>query len=258
MKSQKVAYPYFRQLLTKKTKPKVFFLHIPKCGGVSLNQAIRNSYGNRAKQAEYCFSLDGNAARKCSQLLEDERNEYRKKILAYVMTSDRYRYIHGHFAYSEKIFQEFGSEWNFITLLRHPVAQWFSQYFYDRRQDSEVRIDAELTAFIESERAILMGNTYVRKLTEGFSATEASSDKAIKKAIENLNQFALVGVLEKLDTLVEDYQNSFATSLFIKKLNQNPTKKVEQQQKITPEITKKVEEICQPNLKVYQSVINKL
>ena len=257
MKIQKLVHPYWQQLSGKNAKPKIFFLHIPKCGGVSFNQAIRNSYGNRWEQEEYCFSLDGNAARRCSQLLGEDRNEYRKKILAYVMSLDRYKYIHGHFAYSEKIYQEFGDEWNFVTLLRHPVAQWFSQYFYDRRAESEVRIDEELSTFIESERATLMGNTYVRKLTEGFSLTEAASEAAIKQAIENLNKFALVGVLEKIDSSIANYQQIFGTSLTLKQLNKNPTSKSEQQKKITPEIHKKVEEICQPNLKVYRAAIEK-
>lgn len=264
MKLQKPFYPNLRRLIAprekqlKRIEDKIFFLHIPKCGGSSLTQAIRNTYGDWSQQQRVCFELNGNSARKCSQLFEEDNQEYRKKILAYAMSVEQYNYVTGHFAYSNRIFQEFADKWHFITLLRQPVAQWFSQYFYDTRQDSQVKIHQDLTTFVDSNRAILMGNTYVRKLTEGIPASEASSPEAIEQAIKNLNKFTLVGVLEKLDVFVANYNLIFKAPLQIKHINKSPVSQAKQQKQITEKIEKKVREICQPNWEIYQAALEKI
>lgn len=263
MKLYQQIYPRFRRLIEPKEKElddigeRIFFLHIPKCGGSSLSRAIYNSYGNRSQQEQVCFSLNGSSARKCSQIWREDNQEYRKKILAYVMSIEKYRYIHGHFAYSDRIFQEFGDKWHFITVLRQPVSQWFSQYFYDTRENSEVKINEDLKTFVDSERAVLMGNTYVRKLTEGIPASQASSPKAIEQAIENLNKFTLVGVLEKMDILIENYNSLFQVPLKIERINKSPVSKDRQQQQITEEIVNKVTELCKPNWEIYQAALDK-
>lgn len=265
MKIQQL-YSYIDRLIEKREKKldgikiddtnnNILFLHIPKCGGTSLRYAIRKTYGNRRKQERFCFKLDGSSARKCSQIFEEGNQEYRKKILAYVMSIEKYKYIHAHVAYSEPIYQKFGDKWHYITMLRDPLSQWFSQYFYDTREDSEVRIDSDLETFLDSDRAILMGNTYVRKLTDGIPGLEASQPKAIKQAIENLDKFTLVGVIEELDIFIKNYNSVFAVPLKVKQFNKNPVSKAKQKQKITEQVNKKVREICQPNWEVYQAAL---
>jgi hypothetical protein len=263
MKLYKQIYPRLRSIINPQAREineieKIFFLHIPKCGGSSLSRAIRSTYGSSSEQQKVCFSLNSNSVRKCSQILEAENQEYRKQILAYVMSANQHKYIHGHFAYCDRIFQEFGNQWHYITLLRQPVAQWFSQYFYDQRSDSQIKINDDLGTFIDSDRAVLMGNTYVRKLTEGIPASEASSPEAVKAAIANLQKFSLVGILENLDLFAKEYNYRFKRSLQItERLNQNPVAKAKQQQQITEPIKQKVEKLCQPNWQVYQAALNK-
>lgn len=103
-----------------------------------------------------------------------------------------------------------------------------------------------------------MGNSYVRRLTEGISPTNASSDEGVKQAIENLNKFALVGILEKMDIFARDYQSLFGTKLVIEHSNKNPVSKFQQKEQITDEIRQRVEEICQPNIRVYESQLKRI
>lgn len=246
---------HFNQLLGNPKRPKIFFLHIPKCGGSSIANAIQNSFKlPESRRNDFVFTVRSSNSRKCASVLGDDLMNYRNRLLAYGMSINQYKFIYGHFAYSEVIFQEFGKEWNFITILRDPVAQWFSQYFYDTREESKVRIDSDLQSFIESERAILMGNAYVRKLTDDISPKNASSDEAVKQAIENLNKFALVGILESLDIFAMDYQNLFGAKLIIKHRNKNPVSISKRKEQIADEIRHQVEEICQPNIRVYESI----
>ncbi|MGQ4646883.1 hypothetical protein [Lyngbya aestuarii] len=250
--------PYVRQLLNNKVEQKIFFLHISKCGGTSISEAIKDSFGlTKCQQATNFFILNTSAARKCSYLLGDDLHDYGRKLLAYSMSNSQCRYIHGHFTYSKKISQEFSQDWNFITILRHPVSQWLSQYFYDTRENSEVRIESDLKSFLESERAIIQGNNYVWKLTD-FQPNEASSDEAIEQAKENLEKFSLVGILENLDSFVKDYHTTFGAKLVIKHRNQSPVSKSKRQEQITDKIHKKIEELCQPNMRVYKAALERI
>ncbi len=253
---------YFRHFLGAKVREKIFFLHIHKCGGTSLSKAIAISFGlfeNITRR--HFFSPNYEASVRASKLIEDNVMDYRKKLLLYYMSIERMKYISGHFFYSEKAMEEFGKEWNFLTLLRHPVSRWFSHYFMDRYREhgvSHARICSDLESFVESERALHEARKYVLAFTEGISLSDASSNEAVNQAIENLKKFALVGVLEKMDAFTRDYKNLFGAELFIEKLNKNPLPKLRQKKLISDEILKKVEEICQPSMRVYESVIEKI
>lgn len=259
MKIQRKLFSYVDKLIEEQKeiykKDNIFFLHIPKCGGTSLGDAIRKTYGSKRQQEKLCFKLKGNHAIKCSQIFAEGNQEYRKRIIAYIMSLEQYKYTHAHVPYSEPIFQEFGDQWHYITILRDPVSQWFSQYFYDKREASEVRIYSDLETFLDSDRAILMGNTYVRKLIDGIPGLEAFQPKAIEQAIEHLSIFSLIGIIEKLDIFIENYNSVFKVPLKIKQLNKNPISKTTQKQQITEKINQRVREICQPNWEVYQAAL---
>lgn len=154
---------------------------------------------------------------------------------------------------------EFGGEWHFITVLRHPVSKWFSQYFFNRNKISDhFKIEADLESCVESEEGIALGSDYVRKLTQGFHGTEAASKEAVTQAIENLKKFALVGVLERLDVFARDFRRLFGAKLFLEKKNRNPVSRKKQRQETTEEIRKRVEEICQPDMEVYQWAVQRM
>jgi CYTH domain-containing protein len=103
-----------------------------------------------------------------------------------------------------------------------------------------------------------MGSDYICRLAEGISLQKASSDEAVNQVIENLNKFALVGVLEKVDIFARDYKSIFGAELHIERHNSNPASKSKQEEEITDKVRKKVEEICQPSIRVYESVLGRL
>ncbi len=123
-------------------------------------------------------------------------------------------------------------------------------YFYNKyKRGDHCRIHEPLKEFIESEAAQAAGNGYIRQLTAAQGANED-----VERAITNLQQFHLVGVLEELNTLVQDCNRILGINLDIGHRNFNPRTAKEQSDEITPEIDKRVRKICEPNLRVYESV----
>lgn len=246
-------------LLPQTANSKIFFLHMPKCGGTSIYRAIRDSYGFIEKaHGRNIFGLDPVASLKSSKIVGEPLREHRERLLLYHMSKESQRLIYGHFFYSQASFDAYGSDWNFITILRNPVSKWFSQYFYNRYKDSNhFKLDIELEKFLDSDESISMGRDYVYNLTDRISQEKASSMESINQAISNLQNFAIVGLLEKIEEFANDYETHFSAKLSIKNHNRNPLSKVKQEKMVSSELIQRVEEICQPNTAVYNSILAK-
>lgn len=260
MPSLRNIYLGCRQFLGPKTQDKIAFIHIPKCGGSSVNHAIRRSFG----LSEYYFKknrfeLESGSSLRASSIAKDDLMGYREKLLLYYLSSHNCRYISGHFDYAQSAFDEFKDMWSFITILREPVSKWFSQYFYNRNKNfGTFQIESTLDEYIESDEGIALGGDYVRKFS-GLRGTDIhTSHDAVDRAISNLDNFALVGILEHLDRFVHDFETLFNVHLFITKGNISPVVKSKQKQLITDAHRKRVQEICQPDMLVYQAALQKL
>lgn len=240
-----------------KIEDKIFFLHIPKCGGTSLRLAIEDAFNFPKDSKKYDFHLDIMALDSASKNLEKPIIELKREVLNYCMAHKSYRYISGHFAYSEKAMNSYGDQWKHITILRDPVSKFFSQYFYNRhKKNDHHKLDCRLEDFLETDEAQHLGRNYIYLLVDGIFSQEAAQNMAIDQAIENLKKFTLVGSLENLDWFYEDFNNIFGTQLKIEERNKNPLSDKQQKQQITDEMRAQVEEICQPNLQVYQAALD--
>lgn len=250
---------FFDETVDKQQK--IFFLHHPKCGGTSIDHAIQNSFGvsNFLLQSSF-FHLNPRAS-----LPGQSKREYREQLLFDVMSKERIRYISGHFPYSSKAFQTFGHSWNFVTILRNPVSRWFSLYFFNRYKGSDhSKIDLDLESYLKTEKAVAQGRSYVRAFTDRESFSQISSldqstlDGATQKAIENLDSFSLVGVLEKLNVFSQDFKRLYGPELYIPSFNKNPVARSSQSKKVSDDIYQQVVEICQPSIQIYEHVLQQL
>ena len=240
-----------------------FFLHIPKCGGASIRAALRLAFGLRSGiqvdlrgnvHHDAFFRLDSAASKKVADQLGVPLYEHREQVLLYQM-GNRYntkKLISGHFLFSEVAYQEHHDTYAFITLLRDPVERWYSNYFYNRDKDSDhFAVEDSLADCIESSRGRFMGSLITRSL----AGTNCEEESMVARAIENVAKFDVVGVLEDLGKFKSDVRDLLGASIDIPVRNTSPTPAHQRGKEITPEIHRKVVELCQPDQVVYDYVV---
>jgi hypothetical protein len=220
----------------------ICFVHMPKCGGESVHDALRPRFV-AYYQPTYRLNI-GHVAR-AADLAGRDMIDLCRDLLLFQLASQKKGYIGGHYAFSATAWREFHESWKFITVLRDPVKRWFSHYFYNRyKTHSELdRITEELEEFVETERAVIYGRMYVRHLSESGE---------VEEALANLDRFDLVGILERLPDFAEQFQRMFGTPLSLGHRNENPLGAERQREMITPAVRARVEELCEPDMRVYE------
>lgn len=264
MGSQIMSFPFniYRQLQShiekRLPKRKVFFLHIPKCGGSSIDRAISAHYKSPMRiTSDAIFRLNASASLKASQVCGLTLADYREHLLMYYLSQKQIRYITGHFVFKTAVFSEFIPDWDFITVLRHPVSRWFSHYFFNRHKTSDhFSTDLDLQAYMKSERGISQGHFLVYYLTGQGAGLQSVLGSTVAEAIENLDKFAIAGCLEHLDVFKRQFEKRYGVKLNISRKNVNPLAKTHQKDQITEEIRRKVENICRPDLDVYNYLLS--
>lgn len=240
-------------MLRPTIKANIFFLHIPKCGGTSIGRAIGEHF-----PAHRSFSLPPETSARAAALARRDTLDFRRDLLLFAFAELRGGYIRGHFPFSLTAWTEFHEQWQFITILRHPVRRWLSSYFFSRFRSHNRRstmITEDLEDFLETPRAASMGCAYVRTLSEGAVATATAYQAQIDEAIANLEKFDLVGTLEHLPDFTAQLQQTFRVRPAIGRRNESPLTRSRQRELVTPEIMSRAERLCEPDMQVYQHAL---
>ena len=175
------------------------------------------------------------------------------------MCHEKAQYIRGHFPFSQTAYHYFGETYNFVTVLRDPIKRWISTYFYNRyKPDLHRKIDISIEEYLNSDLGRASGSVYVKFLGGADETNNYRDVVSIKRAKENLHKFKLVGCLEHLENFKHQFFTHFGRNLNIRALNKNPKSKQEQQAILSDKIKNEIAEICQPDLEIYQYVLQKI
>jgi len=199
--------------MLKEEKSKIIFLHIPKAGGVTLSQILRNNY-------KRIFQIRGNCVRK-------DIDELKQMSIEEI---ESYDCIMGHMGFG--LHKLFKSNVTYFTILRDPVDRLISHYFYVLRypdhylykkvKDGNLTFENYINSDLTSE--LYNGQTRLLAGDNGFPITFKDKMKLdntdLEKAKNNLNKhFSFVGILKNynLNLIILKYIFNWKNIFYYKK-----------------------------------------
>lgn len=244
-----------------KKYPRVFFCHVPKCGGVSLTDAIyRSLYPKILKASRFANHIDLKGSKVASDLLNIDMMTVRESQLINFLASENQVYITGHCRARPEVTTKFSKDWSFITILREPDKRFVSEYIYNRfKESSWLKGDIEISEYLNSDKAKLSCTTYARFFSKFNDPNDILTSKAeaIDSAIENLKNFASVGVLENLETWKNQFNQHFNVEIKIN--NKNTTPNSDEARKVfgNSAIMEKIHELNEVDREIYSYFLNR-
>jgi hypothetical protein len=224
---------------------KMFYVHIPKCGGTSIKKAILNGYKGRP-----VFNLDPHASKLVADEFCEEESLFslRNKLVLYALTSNKYWFVGGHTVLTESVVNHCKinkTDYKFVTLLRDPVERYLSHFFFNQNKSSKhYKINDDFSEFLKTKHAKEFGKYYVRY----FSGLNNTS---VEKAIDNLKYFDVIGFLDDIPTFEKNILEHTGLELSISQENENPLGK-DYTSLVSDNDMKLVLEFCKGDIEVYE------
>lgn len=233
------------------------FLHMPKCGGTSISEAM---YGT-VPLGKGVAVIDAVSTRRSAAILAFDRDEpllchedlehgekvfdLREALMLQQMAWGSWL-IHGHILYSQKADTHFGSRYRYVTLLRDPVARMISNY---RMAVNAGVIPDGLDTYLQSPVARSHAQVYLRYLSGQTVIPDTEVADKLALAQSRLSRFAVVGFLDDLPDFQRRYLSVFGVPLRIKTYNQGKGEKPA----LTTEQIERITVLCAPDIAIFQA-----
>lgn len=229
---------------------RIFFLHIAKCGGTSIANAIVKCYKPwRPANLRTVVNLNEEAARFAEAHAVAGYRHARRDLLNYMMALPEVKCLSGHFQYSNVAHEAFQDRWHFVTVLRDPVKRWLSHYRYNSARS---RITLPIEEFIETRQARSFGRAFVDEITEDLDQDALGIDQLIPLALARYRKFSVLGTIEDTPEFARKFAEQFGHELRIPHLNRTPEHAGPAG--ITEPIRRRITELCAPDIQLHRSL----
>ena len=245
-----------RMLLGRTLKHRCCFMHVPKCGGTSLTQALAATI----PMDQHVGNIEAISSRRAVSLIEADTDSYslyyedgpnsadlfafREQLLIYLM-SRKMTLITGHFLFSERAYRHFGDEYKYVSMLRDPVDRIVSNYTSALQVGY---IDMDFDSYLESDVARRHALLNLRYFSGCPEIPRGEENNYLDRAREVIGRFSLVGFLDDLSGFERRYADVFGERLRVRKYNEAKRPKPSLSRKQIA----KVEEISTPDLELHE------
>lgn len=230
---------------------RICFLHVPKCAGTALLNAIKRRYRIADHLRGRVATLDAAVSLRSATRLGVNRHEHRKLLLSYLLADPGKRFASGHVGCNRALLDAYAGEWNFVTVLREPTERWLSEYWYNRHKLSEHnRTDLSLEAYLDDP----VGRDYAQTYLNLFGSLPADAPQAerIDEALENLRRLNLIGYTDALPAFIEDFEKRFGVRLSLGPANANPAPSYDSARSPPEPIMERIRERCGADIELYR------
>ena len=242
-----------------KKEPNIVFHHIPKCGGTSIVTGLILTYYPlrflKYRRQGFPSNLNSRAASIIAEQSGVNRYDFRRQLLSYFVEKGDTAFISGHYPFDKNIYQNHKDTWNFVTLLRDPVARWYSEYFWNRYKNHDYqKTEMTIEEYVESDQGIMNARSFTNFLSHSDKHNIIPSVQEVQEAIENLSKMRVVGCLEDLERFRDNMKEAFGRKPLIFKRNNSPARA---EQRVLPDknsdIHKRVLELTAGDAEIYQA-----
>ena len=247
----------FRSSVLPAPRYPCLFMHMPKCGGTSIAEAmyatvplgrgvaVIDAVSTRRAAAIYEFGRDEPTLCHEDQPHGDKVFDLRERLMLQQMAWGAWL-IHGHVLYSEKADAHFGQKFRYVTLLRDPVERMISNY---RMAVNAGVVPEGLDAYLDTPVARSHAQVYLRYLSGQTVVPDADIPAKLALAQSRLARFAVVGFLDDLPAFKQRYLSVFGVPLRIKSYNQGKGTKPT----LTAGQTDKIASLTAPDQAIYHA-----
>lgn len=268
---------------TPYTGPKIAFVHIAKCGGTSVDTALRSAIAcanqhridRNSTIASSMATFEGHITSiEDSCRFSEHHATHLHKIFAYYLQQN-WQYISGHITITEELINCFKNNYAFITILRNPVERFISNYIFNKLTNKQAimlpnslstdNIINEAKEILNSKRGWQMANLPTMYLTGRYPKNQDDAKAMQFEFSSNLAQFKVVGFLDNLSKFARDCQKLTGKDIYIGQRNTTDKLNLPEQIKVKQLLkeffseghTKElINTLCQYELENYQDALS--
>ncbi|MDP0501676.1 MAG: hypothetical protein Q7P63_16405 [Verrucomicrobiota bacterium JB022] len=219
--------------------PRLHFVHLPKCAGTALYQALLEAWQVAPAEVPPYFPMEQHLYSVYHRRHPNSYAEAEAGMLESLETllglyyEAGYRVIGAHHPFSPNLFAQFRQEVVSTTVLREPLARIRSHVLYniflnrsadpETKRAKDVPFDAlaELQRYLDSDRLPHIADTYAKKL--GGVSPEGSVDLNLRRATERafaaIDLIDVVGLLEHMPAYLQALEERTGRKIQIRSAN---------------------------------------
>lgn len=247
-----------RASLGGRLKKPCLFMHIPKCGGSSVAEAL---YATVPFQRRLGV-VDAPSTRRAVSIFhsgEDSKLDYhddletgplvyafREQCLLMHMAWDT-ELIHGHILFSAKADQVFGRKYGYVTVMRDPMDRVLSNFAHSAHEGI---IPSDFDAYLDHYCARIHGLTALRYFAGQHEIAPSEVPAALDLAKTNLAKFDIVGFLDDMEGFCDRFAACFGRRPKVFRYNEARWSKPS----LMPHQRARLEQIMAPELEFWEHV----